>query len=484
MNKWDCIGVFRTHTARIVSIAVHPIVPMALSLSNDSKVVMWDLRPENFQSLFITQLRAVKPQWGTQPLVPMSLMFSSSGKYYSVMYNRCVYNYHTAGEHAGKIMSVIELPQNVTSLWSTMDYLDDDHILLGNEKGDFYIFNTISVAQLAHMTGVHKYRLKSLLPIPLQHTKWLEQYTQPLIQLPQQKSLPQKPSAAKTTKKSKTQPDQDASGGGNANIRRHFVSTTDSDGKMVLWQIEVHIIGSETVTIQPKSKQSDSTDNNLDDIDGEEKQEVNTTSKPKFSYQMISALSEVKGKSICTLNTNTRITCSCLGLPFDANASPLGNQYKSMGHVLDTTGESRTQYEDDTDRIYGKQQRDFAHNAKAQKDKDFKLKVRDYHRMKAGKIKDLSEGDAVKHGSNPSGSVIKGFGKEKYRKMDEDFQKEYEKKKADKEKGKTKVVGTAKNGRMGRLDKKANPSLAGTLRARRRNGGKGGKAPARGKKRF
>jgi WD40 repeat protein len=496
LNQWDCIGVLRAHKARILAIAPHPTANMALSLSSDSRLVMWDLRPGSFKDVFNTQLRHVKPSWGNQPLPPMAMLFSPDGAYYSILYNRCVYNYHTMGEHAGKIVSIVNKPDDVTTLWSSMQFLDQNHIILGNEKGDLYVYNFISTKLLTVLTGSHNYRVKAVLPIPTTHSDWIHQFTNPLIKIEKPKPAVVKTvKTATPTKKHKSTPVAPVEEVDNDPVETRFVVSGDSDGKIVLWQIEIQTSGAETIMIEPKGKKSDNKNenddefadlfdekNNLDEIDTATTTPTEENSKPKFSYPVMTSVATAVGKCITQLNINTRITCLCLALPFDnQNLNPLGNQYRSMGHVMETINESTTQYEDATDAIWDKQRADYARSYRKQKDDDFKLKVRDYHRMKAGKIKDLAEGDAVKKGSNPDGEKIKGFGKEKYRKMDEEFQREHQKKQAEKNKGGDKPK------RMTRLEakvaKRANPSLAGTLRARKRNGGKKGPT-TRGKRRF
>eukprot|EP00461_Guttulinopsis_vulgaris_P002645 UN02646 len=155
LNKWDCIGVLKAHKTRIVAIAPHPTINMCLTLSTDGKLVMWDLRSENFNNIYQTELRKVKPLYGTMPLAPINMLFSKDGTYYSVLYARCVYTYHTMGEHAGKIMSVIEVPAttvdpksniaaHIANQFSCFGYLDNDHIMLGTERGEIFVYNVVS----------------------------------------------------------------------------------------------------------------------------------------------------------------------------------------------------------------------------------------------------------------------------------------------------------------------------------------------------
>eukprot|EP00461_Guttulinopsis_vulgaris_P002360 UN02361 len=158
--------------------------------------------------------------------------------------------------------------------------------------------------------------------------------------------------------------------------------------------------------------------------------------------------------------------------------------YHAMGHVVETAGESRTQYEDPTDKIWGKQFQEYAKNYREQKVKDFKLKVRDYHRMKAGKIKSLSEGDALKSDSAQRSGKIDGFGKQRFLKLDEQVQKEHQQRQKDKDERKTKSQ-TKMSRTQAKIAKRANPALAGTIKARAKlQKYKGKKAPPRGKRRF
>lgn len=532
-NNWDCIGIFNTGSKRIIAIAAHPHVHMALSLSADNKLMMWNLHPNAFANVFTTKLHPVKETWSQQAQIPITLLFSPSGDRYSILYPRCVHHYRTTGPHAGKIFSVLRAPNSTPNgntgtaasgrpvAWGCMSYVTDDIIILGDDQGLLSVYHVVNGELLATLPKHHKTRVKSVVSLDNTMTSWLSS-SQSIEQ--QQSEEKEENGTVKKSKKqrlnnnknSTSQTTIDDQQGGllsrdpNSLPQTIFIVSGDADGMIILHSIAVQRgdsfpydvslaaqrerDGSATTAAATSSNDAatgldeiDNDDDNdnqqdADEDDADEDNEGETENEPDnvdcYDYLITS--------TFCSLfNTKTRLTSLCVAYPPEMQLlqHPMAmNLYHKMGNVA--SWGSRTQYENETDYIYGKQRREFAQKRRDEKLSDYKLKVRDYHRAVAGKISSMAEGDAAKAASANSGGVIKGYGKEKYRAMDEQFQKDHEQHQMAKKRTKARASGSAGNSK-----KKGHGGIKSTnTKSAKNNAPKshksGRRQPTRGKKRF
>ena len=86
-SDWLCLDVLHGHRAAVVSVSAHPSGRLALSLSSDARMVMWDL----------TKCRVVHA--ATLPGRPQSLRWICGGAAFLVAYDACLALYSgTTGE--------------------------------------------------------------------------------------------------------------------------------------------------------------------------------------------------------------------------------------------------------------------------------------------------------------------------------------------------------------------------------------------------
>ncbi|PIA19443.1 WD40 repeat-like protein [Coemansia reversa NRRL 1564] len=143
-KDWEPLKVLRGHKGPINSIAVHPTGKLALSVSRDRTVILWNL---------LTGQRASRTK---TPQIGELVVWSPSGTLYAVVYATEIQVYSVGQAEA---LSTIFARQRILSVL-VVTHKGTDYILCGCQDKRIHIFSTAG-AELASVQ-CHENRIKGL----------------------------------------------------------------------------------------------------------------------------------------------------------------------------------------------------------------------------------------------------------------------------------------------------------------------------------
>lgn len=319
-TNWDCVAVLKNHSNTVLSIAMHPTAPLALSVGKDNRLIMWDLRPHSIRMVTASILPKVKPQWGSLPQVPISILFSPAGDYYTVAYNRNLQIYNAKGPHAGRVARIFEDP-DIKILSQT--YLDGHRVALGADNHSVYIVDVTTAKLVSELKGEHKNRVRFVEALDTFHSRFLlDHYTN----------------------------DPMPSNGPDSKQSSHFLVSADTDGHVVLWKVDMAVttttVTHSLVRAEKKApkfmRRGEDSDDDEDDVEDEEDEEEiaarATTEEIEEDDTIVSA------RALCNMNTASRLMCMTISYPFYGN---VGTDYVDMKPVNERTSARELRMGDD-----------------------------------------------------------------------------------------------------------------------------------------
>ncbi|KAI7831409.1 WD40-repeat-containing domain protein [Gamsiella multidivaricata] len=143
-KDWECLKSMKGHQASVHSIAIHPSGKIALSVSVDHSVRLWNLLLGKQASMTRLQAEGLKVAW------------NPSGTGYSIMFDQEIGIYDMA---TAKCIRTIK-PARKTRL-NTMAYYKDDYLIVGYEDKMVRVYNT-STGDLVKTLVGHATRIKAL----------------------------------------------------------------------------------------------------------------------------------------------------------------------------------------------------------------------------------------------------------------------------------------------------------------------------------
>ncbi|KAG0286643.1 p21-activated protein kinase-interacting protein 1-like protein [Linnemannia gamsii] len=143
-KDWECLKIMKGHQASVHSIAIHPSGKIALSVSVDHSVRVWNLLLGKQASMHRLQGEGLKVCW------------NPSGTGYSIMFDQEVGIYDMA---TAKCIRTVK-PAKKTRL-NTMIYYKDEYLIVGCEDKMIRIYNTGTGALVKTLVG-HGNRIKDL----------------------------------------------------------------------------------------------------------------------------------------------------------------------------------------------------------------------------------------------------------------------------------------------------------------------------------
>ncbi|KAG0205271.1 p21-activated protein kinase-interacting protein 1-like protein [Mortierella sp. GBA30] len=143
-KDWECLKIMKGHQASVHSIAIHPSGKIALSVSADHSVRLWNLLLGKQASMTRLQAEGLKVCWNV------------SGTGYSIMFDQEIGIYDMA---TAKCIRTIK-PAKKTRL-NTMTYYKDDYLIVGCEDKMVRVYNTTTGELVKTLVG-HGNRIKDL----------------------------------------------------------------------------------------------------------------------------------------------------------------------------------------------------------------------------------------------------------------------------------------------------------------------------------
>ncbi|KAF9129313.1 p21-activated protein kinase-interacting protein 1-like protein [Mortierella sp. 14UC] len=143
-KDWECLKIMKGHQASVHAIAIHPSGKIALSVSVDHSVRVWNLLLGKQASMTRLHGEGLKVVW------------NPSGTGYSIMFDQEVGIYDMA---TAKCIRTIK-PAKKTRL-NTMIYYKDDYLVVGYEDKMIRIYST-STGELVKTLVGHGNRIKDL----------------------------------------------------------------------------------------------------------------------------------------------------------------------------------------------------------------------------------------------------------------------------------------------------------------------------------
>ncbi|KAF9186601.1 p21-activated protein kinase-interacting protein 1-like protein [Haplosporangium sp. Z 767] len=151
-KDWECLKIMKGHQASVHSIAIHPSGKIALSVSADHSVRLWNLLLGKQASMTRLQAEGLKVCWNT------------SGTGYSIMFDQEVGVYDMA---TAKCVRTIK-PAKKTRL-NTLKYYKDEYLVVGCEDKMVRVYNVATGELLKTLVG-HANRIKDLDMVTVPYT--------------------------------------------------------------------------------------------------------------------------------------------------------------------------------------------------------------------------------------------------------------------------------------------------------------------------
>ncbi|KAI8353962.1 WD40-repeat-containing domain protein [Mortierella sp. GBAus27b] len=143
-KDWECLKIMKGHQGTVHSIAIHPSGKIALSVSADRSVRLWNLMLGKQASMTRLQAEGLRVAW------------NSSGTGYSIMFDQEVGIYDMA---TAKCIRTIQ-PSRKTRL-NAMAYFGDNYLIVGYEDKMIRVYNTSNGELVKTLVG-HATRIKAL----------------------------------------------------------------------------------------------------------------------------------------------------------------------------------------------------------------------------------------------------------------------------------------------------------------------------------
>ncbi|KAF9107554.1 hypothetical protein BGX27_008693 [Mortierella sp. AM989] len=143
-KDWECLKIMKGHQSSVHSIAIHPSGKIALSVSADHSVRVWNLLLGKQASMTRLQGEGLKVAW------------NPSGTGYAIMFDQELGIYDMA---TAKCIQTIK-PVRKTRM-NTMAYYKDEYIIIGYEDKMVRIYSTATGDLIKTLVG-HANRIKAL----------------------------------------------------------------------------------------------------------------------------------------------------------------------------------------------------------------------------------------------------------------------------------------------------------------------------------
>ncbi|KAF9998887.1 p21-activated protein kinase-interacting protein 1-like protein [Entomortierella chlamydospora] len=143
-KDWECLKIMKGHQSSVHSIAIHPSGKIALSVSADHSVRLWNLLLGKQASMTRLQGEGLKVAW------------NPSGTGYSIMFDQELGIYDMA---TAKCIRTIK-PARKTRM-NTMAYYKDDYIIIGYEDKMVRVYSTATGDLVKTLVG-HTNRIKAI----------------------------------------------------------------------------------------------------------------------------------------------------------------------------------------------------------------------------------------------------------------------------------------------------------------------------------
>ncbi|KAG0253004.1 p21-activated protein kinase-interacting protein 1-like protein [Mortierella polycephala] len=151
-KDWECLKIMKGHQASVHSIAIHPSGKIALSVSADHSVRLWNLLLGKQASMTRLQAEGLKVCWNT------------SGTGYSIMFDQEIGIYDMA---TAKCVRTIK-PARKTRL-NTLKYYKDEYLIVGCEDKMVRVYN-VATGELVKTLVGHANRIKDLDMVTVPYT--------------------------------------------------------------------------------------------------------------------------------------------------------------------------------------------------------------------------------------------------------------------------------------------------------------------------
>ncbi|KAK3815014.1 MAG: WD40-repeat-containing domain protein [Benniella sp.] len=143
-KDWECLKIMKGHQGTVHSIAIHPSGKIALSVSADRSVRLWNLLLGKQASMTRLQAEGLKVAW------------NPSGTGYSIMFDQELGIYDMA---TAKCIRTIKTARKTRM--NTITYYKDDYIVIGYEDKMIRVYNTATGDIVKTLVG-HTARVKAL----------------------------------------------------------------------------------------------------------------------------------------------------------------------------------------------------------------------------------------------------------------------------------------------------------------------------------
>ncbi|ORX90749.1 WD40 repeat-like protein [Basidiobolus meristosporus CBS 931.73] len=144
-KDWECLKTMKGHKGRVNSISVHPSGKLALSVSNDRTLRMWNL---------LNGHKGTATKLGREGEV---IEWNKDGQQYAILYAREIEVYNAADAEA---VQKFENRSRFTSM-KYYQHAGEDYIIAGSEDRVIRIYSVSSGELLASLKG-HSSRIKDL----------------------------------------------------------------------------------------------------------------------------------------------------------------------------------------------------------------------------------------------------------------------------------------------------------------------------------
>ncbi|KAJ1978820.1 60s ribosome biogenesis protein mak11 [Dimargaris cristalligena] len=154
-KDWECLTVFKGHKDRVNDVAVHPTGRLAMSVSKDRTLRLWNLLTGRKASVNKIYKEGLAVQWDT------------SGKRYVVLSEREITIYNVAD---ASVLHNIPLTKRIHCIYPLVDPNDPDteYLLCGGDDKRIHIYD-MSTGKLRASPICHEARVRALQVISLEH---------------------------------------------------------------------------------------------------------------------------------------------------------------------------------------------------------------------------------------------------------------------------------------------------------------------------
>ncbi|KAI7908055.1 WD40-repeat-containing domain protein [Cokeromyces recurvatus] len=153
-KDWEFLKTLKGHKGRVNSLAIHPTGKIALSVSADRTVIVWNL---------MTGRKASVNKLGKEE--PMVVLWNTQGDQYAIMFNKNIHIYNVSD-------AKVHVTISHNSRFNTMKYVhskedDKDYIVTGSEDKIIRVWNSETGECVKEIKG-HKLRVKAITEITME----------------------------------------------------------------------------------------------------------------------------------------------------------------------------------------------------------------------------------------------------------------------------------------------------------------------------